>query len=232
MTAEQEFLSTYDKSIYEKPSVAVDLLVFTIEDDRLKIVLVERNEHPYKNTLSLPGVFVGINETLDEAAARGIAEEAGLRDIYFEQLYTWGDLDRDPRMRIISVSYLSLTSIEKLELAAGSRTASVKLIDADELLSSDTPLAFDHRKIIEYGRERIKNKVMYSPIAFEFLPEEFTLPRLQRVYEILLGKPLYKANFRRKIAPLIEETDHMTSGDAHRPSKFYRQRTEPAEMEL
>ncbi|MBQ5332182.1 MAG: NUDIX hydrolase [Oscillospiraceae bacterium] len=232
MTAEQEFLNSYDKSIYEKPSVAVDLLVFTIEDDRLKIVLVERDEHPFKNTLSLPGVFVGINETLDEAAARGIAEEAGLRDIYFEQLYTWGDLDRDPRMRIISVSYLSLTSSEKLDITAGSRTASVKLIDVDKLLRSDIPLAFDHRKIIEYGRERIKNKVQYSRIAFEFLPEEFTLPKLQRVYEILLGKPLYKANFRRKIAPLIEETDHMTSGDAHRPSKFYRQRTDSPDIEL
>ena len=214
--SEKEFLSSYNKDKYEKPSVAVDLLVFTVEDDRLKIVLVERNDYPYKSMSALPGVFVGINETLDEAAERGIADKAGLRDIYFEQLYTWGSIDRDPRMRIISVSYLSLTSCDKLHISAGA-----KLCDVDELLASDTPLAFDHKEMIRYGRERIKNKTEYTKIAFELLPEEFTLPQLQRVYEILLGKSLYKANFRRKIMPLICETERMTSGDPHRPSKYY-----------
>lgn len=226
MDSEKEFLNSYNKNEYEKPSVAVDLLVFTVKDDRLKIVLVRRNEHPFKDMLSLPGVFVGINETLDEAAARGAREEAGLADIYFEQLYTWGDIDRDPRMRIISVSYLSLTPAEKLTLSAGSRTSSAELYDVEALLASDEELAFDHRKIIEYGRERIRNKTEYSRIAFEFLPKEFTLPQLQRVYEILLGKPLYKANFRRRVAPLIEETERMTSGDAHRPSRIYREKPE------
>lgn len=226
MDSEKEFLNSYNKNEYEKPSVAVDLLVFTVKDDRLKIVLVRRNEHPFKDMLSLPGVFVGINETLDEAAARGAREEAGLADIYFEQLYTWGDIDRDPRMRIISVSYLSLTPSEKLTLSAGSRTSSAELYDVEELLASDEELAFDHRKIIEYGRERIRNKTEYSRIAFEFLPKEFTLPQLQRVYEILLGKPLYKANFRRRVAPLIDETERMTSGDAHRPSRIYKEKTE------
>ena len=225
MDSEKEFLNSYNKNEYEKPSVAVDLLVFTVKDDRLKIVLVRRSEHPFKDMLSLPGVFVGINETLDEAAARGAREEAGLADIYFEQLYTWGDIDRDPRMRIISVSYLSLTPAEKLTLSAGSRTSSAELYDVEELLASDEELAFDHRKIIEYGRERIRNKTEYSRIAFEFLPKEFTLPQLQRVYEILLGKPLYKANFRRRVAPLIEETERMTSGDAHRPSRIYKEKT-------
>lgn len=226
MDSEKEFLSSYNENEYEKPSVAVDLLVFTVKDDRLKIVLVRRSEHPFKDMLSLPGVFVGINETLDEAAARGAREEAGLADIYFEQLYTWGDIDRDPRMRIISVSYLSLTPAEKLTLSAGSRTSSAELYDVEELLSSDEELAFDHRRIIEYGRERIRNKTEYSRIAFEFLPKEFTLSQLQRVYEILLGKHLYKANFRRRVAPLIEETERMTSGDAHRPSRIYREKPE------
>lgn len=222
MLTEKEYLEKYDPNEFERPSVAVDLLVFTIEDDRLKIVLVEREEYPYKNKLSLPGVFVGINETLDAATARGIAEETGILDIYFEQLYTWGDVDRDPRMRIISVSYLALVDSRKINLSAGKRTVSAGLYDVDELLASDTELAFDHKKMIEYGRERIRNKVEYSTIAFEFLPEEFTLPELQRVYEILLDKGLYKAGFRRKIMPMIEETDRMTSGDAHRPSKYYR----------
>ncbi len=224
MVSEKEYLQNYNKNDYERPSVAVDLLVFTIKDDRLKIVLIEREEYPFKNKLSLPGVFVGMQETLEEAAARGIAEETGLEDIYFEQLYTWGEVSRDPRMRIISVSYLSLVPGEQIKLIAGKRTVSAKLYDVDEILASDQELAFDHKKILSYGRERIKNKVEYSQIAFELLPEEFTLPELQKVYEILLNKPLYKAGFRRKVAPLIEETERMTSGDAHRPSKYYRLR--------
>ncbi|SDA22125.1 8-oxo-dGTP diphosphatase [Ruminococcus sp. YE71] len=211
---------------FEKPMIAVDLLVFTIKDDRLKLVLVQRGEEPFKGQLALPGVFVRQGETLDAAAQRGVAEEAGLKGIYFEQLYTWGSLERDPRSRIISVSYLSLVDSERITLNAGERTSATALYDVEELLSSDTPIAFDHREMIAYGRERIKNKTEYTRIAFEFLPEEFTLPQLQRVYEILLGKPLYKANFRRKIAPLIEDTNKMTSGDAHRPSKYYRQKPE------
>lgn len=222
MLTEKEYLESYDKNEYQKPSVAVDLLVFTIVDDKLKIVLIERGEHPFKNMLSLPGVFVGIDETLEDAVTRGVAEETGLEDVYFEQLYTWGDIDRDPRMRIISVSYMSLIPFESLKLSAGKRTISAALYDVDELLDSKKELAFDHKKIIGYGRERIKNKVEYSTIAFALLPEEFTLPELQRVYEIILGKKLYKTGFRRKVVPMIEETDRMTSGDPHRPSKYYR----------
>lgn len=226
MSAEKDYLASYNSADYDKPSVAVDLLIMTIENDRLKIALIKRGEHPFKGMLSLPGVFVRMDETLDEAAARAAQEETGLTDIYFEQLYTWGDISRDPRMRIISVSYLSLTPLNKLCLSAGQRTDSAALYDVEELLESDTPLAFDHRKIIEYGRERIRNKAEYSGIAFELLPNEFTLPQLQRVYEILLGRTLYKANFRRQAAALIEETDRMTSGQAHRPSRLYTTRKE------
>jgi len=178
MNGEKDYLNAYDQSKYDKPSVTVDLLVFTIEDDRLKIVLVKRENHPFKDMLALPGVFVKMDETLDDAAQRGIFQEAGIRDIYFEQLYTWGEVDRDPRMRIISVSYLSLTPIEKLKLSVA-QGATVELYDVEELLASDVELAFDHKKIIAYGRERIKNKTEYTEIAFAFLEEEFTLPRLQ-----------------------------------------------------
>ena len=158
---------------------------------------------------------MGIDESLDDAVRRGIKTKAGLHDIYFEQLYTWGEVNRDPRMRIISVSYLALVPIEKLETTA-------QLYALDEL--ENKKLAFDHKKIIDYGRERLKNKVNYSGVAFEFLPKEFTLPQLQRIYEILLDKPLYKANFRKKIEPYIEDTGEMTSGQAHRPSKLYKLR--------
>ncbi|MCR4648870.1 MAG: NUDIX hydrolase [Lachnospiraceae bacterium] len=212
----------YDSSQYEKLSLAVDLLVFTIEDDRLKLLMVERSEDPFAKMSALPGVFVGIKETLDEAAERGIEEETGLKDIYFEQLYTFGEVDRDPRMRIVSVAYMALVPIEKMNYHAGERTLSARLVDVEDLLSSDTKVAFDHKRIIAYARQRLANKVEYTGIAFHLVEEEFTLPKLQKVYEILLGKPLYKANFRKKIAPLIEETDFITSGEAHRPSRFYR----------
>lgn len=205
-------------------SVAVDLLVFTIEEDRLKILTIRRQYPPFEGQRALPGVFVKADETLDQAAQRGLREETGLEDIYFEQLYTWGAPDRDPRRRVISVSYLALVDAQRLRgFGPGLRTTGAALSDVQALLEAED-LAFDHRQIIACGRERLAGKVEYTPIAFSLVPEEFTLPQLQRVYEILLGKPLYKANFRKKIAPLVEETDRSTSGDAHRPSKFYRLR--------
>ena len=205
-------------------SVAVDLLVFTIEEDRLKILTIRRQYPPFEGQRALPGVFVRADETLDQAAQRGLREETGLEDIYFEQLYTWGAPDRDPRRRVISVSYLALVDAQRLRgFGPGLRTTGAELSDVQALLEAED-LAFDHRQIIACGRERLAGKVEYTPIAFSLVPEEFTLPQLQRVYEILLGKPLYKANFRKKIAPLVEETDRSTSGDAHRPSKFYRLR--------
>ena len=219
-------LTDYDPSQYKKMSVAVDLLVFTIEEDRLKLLMIEREEEPFAGKLALPGVFVGIDETLDAAAKRGIREETGLKDIYFEQLYTFGDVKRDPRMRIISVSYMALVPLEKLSYKAGKRTKDAYLVDVEELLASDRSVAFDHKKIISYARWRLANKVEYTLIAFHLVPEGFTLPNLQKVYEILLGKPLYKANFRKKISEFIEETEFQTSGDAHRPSRIYRLKKE------
>lgn len=219
-------LTDYDPSQYKKMSVAVDLLVFTIEEDRLKLLMIEREEEPFAGKLALPGVFVGIDETLDAAAKRGIREETGLKDIYFEQLYTFGDVKRDPRMRIISVSYMALVPLEKLSFKAGKRTKDAYLVDVEELLASDRSVAFDHKKIISYARWRLANKVEYTLIAFHLVPEGFTLPNLQKVYEILLGKPLYKANFRKKISEFIEETEFQTSGDAHRPSRIYKLKKE------
>ena len=204
--------------------IAVDLLTFTVEDGVLKLLMIRRQEQPYMGCLALPGVFVHQNETLDDAVIRGIREETGLTGIYYEQLYTWGGLDRDPRTRVISVSYMSLVSRERLSFYAGSRTTEAVLVPVGELLDSKETIAFDHRNIIEYALWRLRNKVEYTDIAFHLVPEEFTLPELQHVYEILLGKPLFKANFRKKVAPMIEETDHYTSGEPYRPSRFYRKK--------
>ena len=133
---------------------------------------------PFQNKLALPGVFVNIRESLEEAAYRGIEEETGLTDIYLEQLYTWGDPERDPRMRIISVSYMALVHIHKIHLSKGKRTTQVSLYPVEELLAEETEIAFDHKKMIACARERIKNKTEYTDVAFAFLPEEFTLPQL------------------------------------------------------
>lgn len=219
---QEEFLNKYNSSKYDKPSVAVDILIFTIEDHQLKVILIKRSEMPYKDVWALPGVFVKINETLEEAAYRGIKEKIGDCNVYLEQLFTWGDVDRDPRMRIISVSYMALVSSEKLKIMKSHNGSEIFLCSVNELLDSDIPLAFDHLTMIKYGMERIKNKVEYSAIAFEFVGEEFTLPQLQNIYEILLNKTLYKANFRKKIIGMIEETNRMTEKTAHRPSKYYK----------
>lgn len=224
--ANKDLLSDYDSSQFEKMSVAVDILVFTIEEDRLKLLMIEREDKPFAGQLALPGVFVGIDETPDAAVVRGIREETGLKDLYFEQLYTFGEVDRDPRMRIISIAYMALVPLEKLTFKAGERTKDAYLVDVEELLNGDMEVAFDHKEIIRYARWRLANKVEYTLIAFHLVPEEFTLPNLQRVYEILLGKNLYKANFRKKIAEYIEETDFQTSGEAHRPSRLYRLKKE------
>ncbi len=210
------------KSKFGEISVAVDLLTFTIEDNNLKVLMIERDEDPFKGKLALPGVFVREDETLDGAAIRGIREETGLEGIYFEQLYTFGDIDRDPRKRIISVSYMALVPVEQLVFKAGERVSGAWLVDVEEILNSRDEIAFDHKQIIQVARERLANKVEYTDIAFHLVGEEFTLPELQNVYEILLGKPVYKANFRKKMASMIEETEYMTTGAAHRPSRLYR----------
>ena len=208
---ERAFLSSYDSSAYEKVSVAVDLLVFTIEDDELKILMIRRAEYPFKGYLALPGVFVKPDET-------------GLEGIYFEQMYSFGEVQRDPRSRVISVSYLALIPREELSFHAGERASETLLVPAAKVIDGAEPAAFDHKEMISYGKWRLRNKVEYTDIAFHFVPELFTLPQLQRVYEILLDKPLFKANFRKKITPMIEATELFTSGDAHRPSQYYRRK--------
>lgn len=214
---EEEYLKQYKSSNYERPSVTVDAALFTIREGALQVLMTRRQEHPFQGQLALPGVFVGMEETLDEAAARALCQKTGLHDIYLEQLYTWGSPDRDPRMRVISVSYYALVPEGMLQ------PTEADFYPVQEIAAAQD-IAFDHSKIVAYGIERIRNKVNYSDIAFSLVGEEFTLPELQRVYEILLGQKLYKANFRKKIADKIVETEKMTSGEKHRPSRIYRRK--------
>ena len=206
--------------------ITTDVVIFTIKNNKLQVLLVKRANEPFKGRWAIPGGFIRLSENLDSAALRILKEKTNVDNIYLEQLYTFGDVKRDPRMRIISVSYMALVPLEKLSFKAGKRTKDAYLVDVEELLASDRSVAFDHKKIISYARWRLANKVEYTLIAFHLVPEGFTLPNLQKVYEILLGKPLYKANFRKKISEFIEETEFQTSGDAHRPSRIYRLKKE------
>lgn len=216
-----------NQSKHDKISVAVDFLLFTIEDDELKVLMVRRKEEPFSGMLALPGVAVLEDETLEHAARRCLEEETGITEsIYLEQLYTWGDnCNRDPRGRVISISYMALIPREQLIEKIGERVLEVGFESVEKLLNEEQ-LAFDHREIIQYGRERIRNKTEYTTIAFHLMPEEFTLPQLQKIYEILLGKELYKANFRKNVEKYVVDTGRQQKIGAFRPSKLYRRNQE------
>ena len=275
---EEEFLKNYDSNQFFKPSVTVDSIIFTIRDvetdnyrklpkKKLQVLLVKRAEHPYMGKWSLPGTFVRKEERFEEAVQRSLKAKTNMQDIYLEQLYSWGDPNRDPRTRIISTSYMGLVDSEKFQIKSGgstqdanwftvtlkslkekmtenkhgykkeeeieilleSKTEIVKnkvkvvkeLVDGNQIIYTqilESELAFDHAKMLIYSIERLKNKVEYTTIAFNLMPEKF---KLQQVYEILLDKPLLKANFRRKIADMVIETDEYEENAGHRPSKLY-----------
>jgi len=174
--------------------VTVDVVLLTIRDRRLHLLLIRRLAKPYEHRFALPGGFVQEDESLDSAAARELQEETGVEKVYLEQLYTFGDLKRDPRGRVITVAYYALVPHTQL-LRAGTDASDAAWFPVTELPA----LAFDHRKIVEYAHQRIRNKLNYTNVGFELLPEKFTLTELQLVHEAILGEPLDKRNFRRKI---------------------------------
>jgi len=280
---EEQFLAAYDASRFERPSVTVDMLIFTVTDEekesyrklpekKLKLLMVKRGEHPFIGQWALPGGFVQMDESLDDAALRELKEETNIDNIYMEQLYTWGDVSRDPRTRVISVSYMSLVDSSTLDIKVNddaddvkwftvtcrlfqeqktvtekgyilqrlfrlnlsneenNLSAIVKIIKTvegkvakveREVVESDG-IAFDHAKIIEYAIERLRSKIEYTDIAFNLMPELFTLTELQKVYEVILGTELLKANFRRKITGMVVETNEYKKDVGHRPSKLFR----------
>ncbi|GKV69721.1 ADP-ribose pyrophosphatase [Sporosarcina sp. NCCP-2716] len=284
---EQEFIEQYrrtEKDRYEKPSITTDMAIFTVATEQgndkrkkpekeLQILLIRRGGHPYKGHWALAGGFMGIDEDLDTAVRRELKEETGVVGVYAEQLYTWSAVDRDPRMRIVSVSYLALVDQSKLPpLQAGDDADDVKwftvrdtILDVrDEviggaakrieqielLLTSDDitvtaaverttvtegantqtsltvtrqdGLAFDHAEIILYSLERLRGKVNYTNIAFNLVEDEFTLPDLQQVYEVILGRRLNKVQFRRYAEEMVIDTGKEIRTGAYRPSKLYR----------
>lgn len=210
----------WDPEIGPHPAVTVDVILFTIEERRAKVLLIRRGLPPFEGRWALPGGFVRMDESLEAAARRELAEEAGVSVRHLEQLYTFGDVDRDPARRAITVTYFALIDSTKLAPIAGTDASSVGWFAVDAL----PPLAFDHARIVRYALERLRYKAEYAPVAFQLLPREFTLAELQEVYEVILDKPLDKRNFRRKVLGLgiLEETGAERSEGRGRPAALYR----------
>lgn len=279
---EDAFLKSYDMSAFDRPSMTVDMLLFTIASEeadnyrklpekQLRILLIKRKEHPFINTWALPGGFVRIDESLEAAAYRELKEETGVDNAYLEQLYTSGEVHRDPRGRIISTAYMSLVDVNEVVPKAGSDASEAAWFDVTytlrreerdmgdngfvekryfditlfhegtslkvtvltsrqvegrhvkysrELISSDG-LAFDHGVILQYGIESLRKRLETSELIFHLMPECFTLTELQKAFEVILGRELLKANFRRKIGKFVKETGKTRADAGHRPSKLF-----------
>ncbi len=207
---------------YPRPALTVDLVIFSIQADQLHLLLIQRASAPYMGMWALPGGFVLNEESLEEAALRELREETGVQDVYLEQLYTYGEPERDPRGRVVTVAYFALIPTESaVQPTSGSDAAAARWFPVQEY----PPLAFDHAEIVEYAVRRLRYKLEYTAVGFELLNEEFTLSELQSTYEIILGVELDKRNFRRRIlaAGIIEETAHIRTGEG-RPARLYRYR--------
>lgn len=208
---------TYD---HPRPALAVDCVVFGLDDEDLKVLLIQRDLDPFKGRWALPGGFVHEEEGLEDAARRELQEETGLDRLFLEQLYTFGEPGRDPRGRVVSVAYYALVKLSdhKVRAATDAREASWFPV-------WDTPaLAFDHDRILQVALARLKGKVRYQPLGFELLPPKFTLTQLQRVYETILERQLDKRNFRKKLLAmdLLVELDEVEQDVAHRAARLYR----------
>ena len=263
---EEEFLKDYDPNEFDRLSLTSDILIFSVSDGiqenyrklnkkYFSVLLVKRDNYPFKDKWCLPGGFVQIDEDAEAAAKRILENEANINDIYIEQLYTFSDPKRDPRTRVISTSYMALIDKNKLtkqisknaswfnvtvledkkeilvNLDNGSETINFKIKKTlkekttdrykYDILENDK-LAFDHPLVIVSGISRLKNKIEYTDIVFNMMPEYFTLGELQQVYEVILGKKLLDPAFRRIIANKVEKTDKMKTGGGHRPSVLFR----------
>ena len=265
--SEEEFLKDYDSSIYEKLSMTADILIVSVsskdtsnyrktDKKMMSILLVKRDDYPYKDKWCLPGGFLDVNkETLEECARRVLKRETNLSNIYLEQLYTFDRVDRDPRMRVVSTSYVALIDKEQLKekvenaswfdiikyeeknnivsmtLSNGSEIIDFSITKKlrekttdryDFITKENDSIAFDHDHVILAGIERIRNKVNYTDIVFNMMPEYFTLGELQQVYEVILNKKLLDPAFRRIIADKVEKTSKMKTGEGHRPSYLFK----------
>jgi ADP-ribose pyrophosphatase YjhB (NUDIX family) len=205
---------------FARPALTVDIVVFALDEKDLQVMLVERDLKPFAGQWALPGGFVRVDESLEDAARRELEEETGLKNIFLEQLYTFGDLNRDPRERVVTVAYYALVNFEGHDVHASTDARSAAWFSVNDL----PKLAFDHEKILKTAHERLKGKVRYQPIGFELLPEKFTLRQLQHLYEVILDRELDKRNFRKKVLgmEIVKETNEIEKDVAHRAARLYR----------
>lgn len=206
---------------YPRPSVTVDIVVYGYDGGKqLKLLLIERGGEPFKGSWALPGGFVDLDENLETAALRELEEETGVKDLFVEQLFTFGAVNRDPRGRVISVAYFALVNLQDHPAVAASDATKAEWFPLDEL----PELAFDHSEIITAANGRLAAKVRYQPIGFELLPAEFTLGQLQQLYETVLNVESFnKRNFRTRIlrTGILEEVGRQQNV-AHRPAVLYK----------
>lgn len=236
---ERIFLQAYDPSKFDRPSVTVDVALLTVDDAvpagaELRTLLLPRAAPPHRGRWALPGGFVRIDEALDAAAARVLDVETGIRGVFLEQLYTFGSPRRDPRTRVITVAYYAL--VDRARLADAKEETRVATLEVPwegetggpiSALGEDgreRALAFDHAEILGMAVKRVRGKLDYTPIGFQLLPERFTLSDLQRVHETVLGRPLNKDSFRRRMlaSGQLEATGDLRTGASHRPAELYR----------
>ena len=201
---------------------SVDCVIFGFDEGELKILLIERNEDPFKDWFALPGNLVDNYESIEGAAERILYELTGLKGIYMEQYHTFGEVGRHPRGRVLTVAYYAMIRLNgQKELKPVSNYARQAVwVNVKEM----PELAFDHSKIFKKGFDKIRNKISYQPIAFELLPEKFTLTQLQSLYEVILNKSLDKRNFRKKMLAydILKELDEKQKGVSYRAAKLYK----------
>jgi len=205
---------------YPRPALTVDCVVFGFDRGELKILLIRRQLQPFKGCWALPGGFVRVDETLDKAARRELHEEAGLDNVFLEQLYTFGAIKRDPRERVVSVAYYALVKLAGVEARAATDATDARWFPVSRV----PKLAFDHSEIVATGLARLRGKLRYQPIGFELLSARFTLSQLQHLYEAVLGVALDKRNFRKKLLgfDLLVPLKETRMEGAHRPAQLYR----------
>ncbi len=200
--------------------VAVDTAVFTIADNHLAVLLVQMKQEPYVDLWAMPGGLITQEETTEDAALRMLREQTGVTDVYIEQLRTFDSPQRDALHRVVSVAYIALVPSADVTLQTTDKYKAVQWWDTGKL----PPLAYDHPRMIDKAIRRLRAKVTYSNIVWSVLPETFTLSELQHVYEVILGKPIDKRNFRKKILSvgIVESTRQKQAAAAHRPAELYR----------
>jgi 8-oxo-dGTP diphosphatase len=212
-------MSNEKKRSLAHAQVTVDIVVLTIEDNQLKVLLINRADEPFKGKWALPGGFLWEAESTKQAAERVLLDKGGVRDAYMEQLYTFDSPHRDPRGHIISVTYLALADREKLVIRSSKSTQQPTLYP----LSALPALAFDHKEVVDYAKNRLKSKLQYTNLVFALLPAVFTFNQLQTAYEVVFGQSVDRRNFRKKYLSLglIKPTGEQLSGGRHRPAELF-----------